>query len=144
MASVGKSTLGGVAAGSTVGSAVPVIGTTIGAAVGAAVGAVVGAVSNVFGSKKHHAVYFWEDGTWKKVYTGQLPKAKAVEKQYKSAGYSTALVRDKNNTAKPPTSPPSGYVSSGSPAAGGLKNWLIAGGIAGVVLLVFVLIKKRR
>lgn len=106
----------------------------------------VGAIGSLLGSKKHHAVYYWEpaDETWKFAYTGQLPKAKGVEKQYKSAGYFTALVRDKNNTAKPPTSPPSGYVSAGSTAAGGLKNWLIAGGIAGVVLLVFVLIKKRR
>lgn len=104
-------------------------------------------IGSLFGSKKHHAVYYWEpaDGLWKFAYTGQLPKAKAVETEYKKAGYFTALVRDKNNTAKPPTAPPVGYVAP-APAGGGgtgINLWIMAG-IAGVGLLAFFLLGRRR
>lgn len=110
MAAKGKSTLSGAATGASIGSVVPGIGTAIGAGVGAAVGL----VSSFFTSNKHYNLYYWEtaDSSWKFVMEGHPNQIKPVQKEYISSNIPTQVVRNKNGTAKTPTTPPAGYEKS--------------------------------
>ena len=99
-------------------------------------------VVGILKSKKHYAVYYWEPASdsWVFAYTGQKPKAAAVEKELKGRGYKTAFIRDKNNTAKAPTAPPSGVEVK---RTGGM-NWLMIGALVAVVGIVLFMILKRK
>lgn len=107
------------------------------------VGKALGAVVGLFKSKKHYAVYYWEtaNNTWIFAYTGQKPKAAAVEKELKSRGFKTAFVRDKNNTAQPPKNPPSGVELT---PTGGTMNWFMIVAVVGVIGIVLFMILKRK
>lgn len=140
MASVGSSTVKGAGVGAAVGSVVPLVGNVI----GGAVGAVGGFLSGIFSSKKHYNLYAWDaqNYTWQFVIEGHPDQIRAAAKNYTAAGIQTTVVRNKSGSGIAPTTPPTGAVA---PAVAGSSSvpWILAG-IAGLGLLVFVLLRRRR
>jgi len=110
-------------------------------------GAVVGLLGGLFKSKKQYHVYYWDGdaGTWVFVMNGIPSKIKATVTQLGAQGLIVQTVRNKNgNTAKPPTSPPAGWAAPEAVSEGTSKiPWILAG-VAGLGLLGFVLLRRRR
>lgn len=149
MANVGKGAVTGGAIGGTAGSAVPVLGTAVGTAVGAIVGTVTSLVSNLFASKKHYHLYYFEesDNTWKFVMDGHPSQVNPAAKQYTAAGIHTAIVRNKDDKAADgtlaPTEPPTGHASVSKV---GSTNFLMIAALIAVVgiAVYFLFIRKKR
>lgn len=134
--------VGGAAAGAGIGATIGGPAAPLTAAVGAVVGAAVGVVTNIFKSKKHYNLYYWDSVNFAWVYAmeGHPDAVKKLEKSYSMSGITTQIVRNKSGSAVAPTKPPAGVTAS---APSGFNPWILAG-IAGAGLLAFVLLKKGR
>ena len=107
-----------------------------------AVPALLKGITTLFKSKKRHVLFYFEPatGTWNFAYWGKEYIVNAHAKEYKSQGYHTKKIRDKEGTIKTYT----GAAPAGYEKIGGSTNWLMVGALVAIVGIVLFMILKRK
>jgi hypothetical protein len=120
------------------------------AAIGSAGQGITGLIGGLFKSKKHYHLYYWDaqSAAWIFVMDGHPSQVNPLATDYRRQGVPVALIRNKDDKAPDgtlaPKSPPAGYTAEAAgKAPGGPLPWILAG-VAGVGVVVFLILRKKR
>lgn len=104
-------------------------------------------LGELFKSKKHYHLYYWDsaNSSWKFVVDGHPSQVNPLAASYRASGIVVAIIRNKGDKfpdgTLAPASPPAGYKAEPL-AVAGLNLWIV-GGMVGVAVLIFFLMKRR-